>query len=276
MTAREAWRTAAQRLEQAGVEDAAFDAAQLIRFVTGADEHSEAELSSEQQAALEKFVRRRCSREPLQYLLGEWDFLDMTLTVGPGVLIPRSDTELAAQTAIDAARAFPAPRVADLCSGSGAIALGVARHVPAARVTAVEWSGQALRYLEENNRRFASPLQVVQADVFCWQEEIEDGTFEVLVSNPPYISAEEMMSLAPELDFEPRMALEAEEDGLAFYRHIAPAYFSKLVSGGALVLEIGWQQGAQVTEICRKAGYTDVTLLQDLEGRDRCVRARRP
>ncbi len=73
-----------------------------------------------------------------------------------------------------------------------------------------------------------------------------------------------------------RMALEAEEDGLAFYRHIAPAYFSKLVSGGALVLEIGWQQGEPVTGICRKAGYTDVTLLQDLEGRDRCVRARRP
>ena len=148
--------------------------------------------------------------------------------------------------------------------------------MPSARVTAVEWSGEALRYLEQNNRRFASPLQVVQADVFCWQEEIGDGTFEVLVSNPPYISAEEMMSLAPELDFEPRMALEAEEDGLAFYRHIAPAYFSKLVSGGVLVLEIGWQQGARVTEVCRKAGYIDVTLLQDLEGRDRCVRARRP
>ena len=91
-----------------------------------------------------------------------------------------------------------------------------------------------------------------------------------------HLTASEMETLAPELDFEPRMALEAPENGLAFYRHIAPAYFSKLSPGGALVFEIGWQQGQAVAEICRQAGYTNVKLVQDLEGRDRCVRARRP
>ena len=276
MTAREAWRAAAQRMQAAGVEDADFDAVQLVRFVTGLDGRSEAEVTPEQLTALEKLVDRRCAREPLQYLLGEWDFLDLTLTVGPGVLIPRADTELVAQQAMEAAGAFEAPRVADLCSGSGAIALGVARHVPGAQVTAVEISPQALAYLQENNRRCGSPLAVVQADVFCWREAVPDESFDVIVSNPPYITASEMETLAPELDFEPRMALEAPENGLAFYRHIAPAYFSKLSPGGALVFEIGWQQGQAVAEICRQAGYTNVKLVQDLEGRDRCVRARRP
>ena len=276
VTARQIWHAATRRLEEAGVEDAAFDAAQLVCFAGGVDARSEAAFPAQRQAVLDELLARRCAREPLQYLLGEWDFLDLTLSVGPGVLIPRPDTERTAMAAIDAARGFPAPRVADLCSGGGAIALGVALHVPGAQVTAVELSKEAMPYLRENNRRYGFPLRLVQADVLEWQNQLADASLEVLVSNPPYISARERETLAPVLDFEPSMALVAEEEGLAFYRHIAPAYFSKLTSGGVLVLEIGWQQGKQVAELCRAAGYVEIIVLQDWAGNDRCVCAKHP
>ncbi|MEI3014854.1 MAG: methyltransferase [Ruthenibacterium lactatiformans] len=122
--------------------------------------------------------------------------------------------------------------MADLCSGTGAIALGVATHVPGARVTAVELSPDALAYLRANNAACGCPLCVVQADVLRWQEECAPGSFDVIVSNPPYIAPEEMAGLQPELFHEPRMALEAPDGGLAFYKHIAPAYFGALKPGG--------------------------------------------
>ncbi|WP_367924903.1 peptide chain release factor N(5)-glutamine methyltransferase [uncultured Ruthenibacterium sp.] len=276
VTARELWRDAVCRLKQMQVEDAEFDAAQLVYFVTGLNAYSETGVPPESQTVLDGLLERRCHHEPLQYLLGEWDFLDLTLCVGPGVLIPRPDTELVAQQAIEAARKKEAARVVDLCSGSGAIALAVACHVPDSQVTAVELSSQALKYLDRNNQKYGSPLRVVQADVLCWDSGLEDESFDIIVSNPPYISPDEMQQLAPELAFEPRMALEAGERGLEFYSHIAPAYFSKLSPGGVLIFEIGWLQGKDVSCICQKAGYIDVTVLKDLGGRDRCVCAKRP
>lgn len=166
--------------------------------------------------------------------------------------------------------------MADLCSGTGAIALGVATHVPGARVTAVELSPDALAYLRANNAACGCPLCVVQADVLRWQEECAPGSFDVIVSNPPYIAPEEMAGLQPELFHEPRMALEAPDGGLAFYKHIAPAYFGALKPGGRLILEIGWRQADAVCALCLSAGYEDVSVRSDLSGNPRCVLARRP
>lgn len=267
-----------RRLAQAGIEDAAFDAMQLARLVTGGAMPAEqTPLTEQQDRQLMQLCERRIRHEPLQYLCGEWDFYDLTLKVGPGVLIPRPDTETVAQAAMDAAKPFgQGVRILDLCSGSGAIALCAAKHVPGARVTALELSPQALTYLKENNAAYGSPLTVVHADVFEWQTQCADESFEVIVSNPPYISDEEMQTLAPELSYEPRMALFAEQDGLAFYRHIAPAYFHALIPGGTLIFEIGWKQADAVMQLCRAAGYADVCMEKDWGGNPRCVKARRP
>lgn len=285
------------RLAGAGIEDAAFEAAQLYILATGRDPYlagDEPLLPSEQER-LDALCAKRCTRYPLQYLCGAWDFMDLTLQIGPGVLIPRADTEVVAMAAVEAARAAGAtrpaktagtaeaagaaakgPAVADLCSGSGAIALAVARHVPGARVTAVEVSPPALAFLRANNKTYGSPLRVVWGDVFFWQNECAPESLDVIVSNPPYIAPEEFDSLAPELAHEPRIALEAADGGLRFYRHIAPAYFSALRPGGRLIFETGSRQADAVTALCRDAGYTSVSVLEDAGGSPRCVVACRP
>lgn len=291
------------RLAEAGIEDAAFEAAQLYALATGRDARlaDDAPLTPSERERLFALCAKRCTRYPLQYLCGTWDFMDLTLKIGPGVLIPRADTETVAAAAIAAARAAgetaggdtgeaageaaaqPAretagegPAVADLCSGSGAIALAVARHVPRARVTAVELSPHALTFLRANNHSYGDPLRIVWGDVFFWQDECARESMDVIVSNPPYIAPEEFASLAPELAHEPRIALEAAEGGLRFYRHIAPAYFPVLRPGGWLILEIGFRQAEAVTQLCRAAGYTGISVQKDAGGNPRCVLARRP
>lgn len=267
------------KLEAAGIEDAAFEAAQLYALATGRDAYlaDDAPLLPEQQQRLDALCEKRCTHYPLQYLCGTWDFMDLILRIGPGVLIPRADTETVAKAAILAARAAgEGAAVADLCSGSGAIALAVARHAPGAHVTAVEVSPNALTYLRANNDAFGGPLQVVWGDVYYWQDACAPESFDVIVSNPPYIAPEEFAALAPELAHEPRIALEGGADGLAFYRHIAPAYFPVLRPGGWLIFEIGYRQADAVTALCREAGYVSIALRRDLGGNPRCILARRP
>lgn len=282
MSLREAWRSVQAALVRAGIEDAPFDAAQLVQHVTGLVHrlHPDAKLSPAQAAALHALAQRRAAHEPLQYLLGAWDFLDFTLRVGRGVLIPRADTEIVCETAIAAVQRAAAtlahPRVVDLCAGSGAIAVGVARAVPQADVTAVELSDDAFFYLRENAAALAPQIALVKADVFTWQDTLPRSCVDVLVSNPPYIAPDEMGALAPELSFEPRMALEAAENGLAFYRHIARAYRSALRPGGALVFEIGSAQAQQVCGLLRENGYSDIEVLTDAANLPRCVTARAP
>lgn len=278
-SASQAYRLVKNALETEEIPDAAFDASQLIRLVLGVDWRvcpPDTVLTAPQADQLAALTHRRAAHEPLQYLCGTWDFLDMTLSVGTGVLIPRADTEIVCETAIAAARAIQKrtnapPFVADLCSGSGAIAIGVARALPEAAVTAVELSDAAMPYLTANTAALAPQVRCVQADVFTWQTQCEARSFDVIVSNPPYISAQEMETLAPELAYEPRMALEADENGMAFYRHIPMAYRSRLRPGGAFVLEIGSTQAEAVCSLLRAAEYEDIRVLQDLGNNPRCV-----
>ena len=160
------------RLEAAGIPDAAFEAAQLYMLATGRDARLSggAPLSAFEQKKLDALCEKRCARFPLQYLCGEWDFLDLTLKVGPGVLIPGPTPRPWPRRPLKRRVKLGRAAVADLCSGTGAIALGVATHVPGARVTAVELSPDALAYLRANNAACGRPLCVVQADVLRWQE----------------------------------------------------------------------------------------------------------
>lgn len=282
--ARQAFDEARKRLEAAGVKDAAFDAAALVATQAGDGwRWQDPELDETALARLEALTARRVAREPLQYILGRWPFLDFELQVGPGVLCPRADTELLAEEGAKRLAGKSSPAVLDLCAGSGCVGLGVKRLCPAARVTCLEKSPEAFQYLERNAAsalpRFdaARPaVTCVRGDVFEYQRQLAPESLDLILSNPPYVTDGEMEQLAPEVRREPAMALRADHEGLAFYEHIAPAYLPALRPGGWLAVEIGWQQGAAVQAIFRAAGYETVACIPDLEGRDRVVAGQKP
>ena len=278
MQPREALREVEARLTAAGCPDADFDAGELFRLVTGQDARlADRPLTAEQAAKLEALTARRATREPLQYLCGSWPFLDLELAVGPGVLCPRADTEVVAEAAAQMLAGVQAPKVLDLCAGTGCLGLGVKRFCPEADVTCVEKSPEAFRYLKKNA---ASALKqgtarAVEGDLFTYWQGLPEGELDLIVSNPPYLTAAEMRQLQPEVAREPAMALEAGEDGLVFYRALAEHYQNALRPGGALALEIGWQQREAVTALLAANGWVDIACRKDYGGNDRCILARR-
>lgn len=307
LTPRAAVALVQQRLAAAGCPDADFDARELFRLVTGRDPRlSERVLTEEQAARLETLCQRRESREPLQYLCGRWPFLDFELAVGPGVLCPRADTEVVAEAAAQTLAGCAAPKVLDLCAGTGCLGLGIKRLCPTASVTCVEKSPEALHYLvcnvrtalrslpqgstedvlEEDEPSLGSGLlgiaalppaaQAVEGDLFDYWRGLPEGGLDLIVSNPPYLTASEMEDLQPEVAKEPAMALAAGEDGLDFYRALARHYQTPLRPGGTLALEIGWQQREAVCALLQAEGWTQIRCIQDLGGNDRCILAQRP
>ena len=269
-------------LQASGCPDPDFDAVELTRLVTGQDPRlSETPLTEEQAARLARLAALRFERRPLQYIEGKWGFLDFEVQVGEGVLIPRQDSEAICLKAIDLLKGQAAPAVLDLCAGSGCLGLAVKSRCPAARVTAVEKSAEALPWLQKNASEAlpgfdaAHPaLNVQQGDVFQWNKGQAEGQFDLILANPPYLTAEEMRTLQPEVEFEPAMALDGGEDGLDFYRHIAKAYRPLTKPGGWLVMEFGWQQWEPVKALLEAAGWQDVQRILDAEGRDRGAAAR--
>ena len=278
MRPQEAVREIEARLTAAGCPDADFDARELFRLVTGADLRlADQPLTAAQADRLETLTVRRADREPLQYLCGSWPFLDFELAVGPGVLCPRADTEVVAEAAAGLLAWVQKPKVLDLCAGTGCLGLGVKRFCPDAVVTSLEKSPEAFRYLEQNaknalHRPAATP---VLGDLFTYGETLPEGKLDLIVSNPPYLTAAEMQQLQPEVAREPAMALEAGADGLVFYRAIAEHYQKTLRPGGALALEIGWQQREAVTALLAENGWVEIACKKDYGGNDRCVTARR-
>lgn len=279
MRPQEAVREIEARLTAADCPDADFDARELFRLVTGADLRlADQPLTAAQADRLETLTVRRADREPLQYLCGSWPFLDFELAVGPGVLCPRADTEVVAEAAAGLLAGVQKPKVLDLCAGTGCLGLGVKRFCPDAVVTSLEKSPEAFRYLEQNaknalHRPAATP---VQGDLFTYWETLPEGELDLIVSNPPYLTAAEMQQLQPEVAQEPAMALEAGADGLVFYRAIAEHYQKALRPGGALALEIGWQQREAVTALLAENGWGEIACKKDYGGNDRCITARRP
>ena len=220
--------------------------------------------------AVKAAVSRRAAGEPLQYILGAWDFLSLTLEVGEGVLIPRPDTELLCELAADKLRAIDTPAVLDLCAGSGCVGLGVASLLGNATVTAVELSDEALVYLRRNVAHYAQyDVTVVQDNVLS-----PTGTYtpvDAILSNPPYIPSADIPSLMREVQYEPKMALDGDADGLTFYRAITARWTPYLKRGGLLALEVGIGQAADVAALMRDAGYANVEIYRDLGGVERVV-----
>lgn len=285
MEAMQAVRLTADALQKAGCEDAFFDASELVRLVIGASPRlAAAPLTQLQAERLNALAARRAAREPLQYICGSWDFLDFTLQVGPGVLCPRADTEVVAETAAALIRGAAAPAVLDLCAGSGCLGLGVKRFCPAAQVTAVEKSPEAYAYLTRNAMQALQGMHIgdgpylrpVAGDLFTWHAEQPDACFDLIVSNPPYLTAEEMAVLQPEVQQEPAMALDGGVDGLLFYRALARDYKRLVRPGGWIAVEIGWQQGEAVSALLAQNGWAEIRVQKDYGGNERCVVGRRP
>lgn len=274
MTIREALRLAAARLEQAGVPDADVDAAYLLASVLKEDTlamriNGHRELAAPQQAAFDALCDRRAAREPLQYILGETEFMGLTFHVEPGVLIPRADTEILVEKAL--AWMKPGARVLDIGTGSGAIAVSLAKLGRQAQVTAVDVSDRALEIARRNAERNGAAVEFVKSDCFS---ALKGRKYDMIVSNPPYISENEMRGLMPEVTREPELALFGGADGLDFYRRIsreAPEYLNE---GGCLLFEIGWLQKDAVSALV-KAHIGEPFALRDYGQNWRVVGAKR-
>lgn len=274
MTIREALRLAAARLEQAGVPDADVDAAYLLASVLKEDTlamriNGHRELAAPQRAAFDALCDRRAVREPLQYILGETEFMGLTFHVEPGVLIPRADTEILVEKAL--AWMKPGARVLDIGTGSGAIAVSLAKLGRPAQVTAVDVSDRALEIARRNAERNGAAVEFVKSDCFS---ALKGRKYDMIVSNPPYISEDEMRGLMPEVTREPELALFGGADGLDFYRRIsreAPEYLNE---GGCLLFEIGWLQKDAVSALV-KAHIGEPFALRDYGQNWRVVGAKK-
>ena len=273
---------AAETLRAAGIETARTDAELLLAHVLGISRGRLAAMAAvgssvrpEDLEAFRALVVSRAARVPLQHLTGVAPFRGLELHVGPGVFVPRPETEGVAQLVIDAARGMDAPVVVDLATGSGAIALAVAAEVPAARVTGLERSPEALAWAERNARALALPnVRVLAGDLADAQPEA-DGTVDVVVSNPPYIP-DGMVPRDPEVRLhDPADALFGGPDGLDPMRAVVATAERLLRAGGLLVVEHGEHQGEPVRALLSPQAWSAATTYPDLTGRDRATTALR-
>ena len=264
-------------------ENASFVARELLAFASGksaAALMADRELyASEQTAALmERCTMRAVQGEPLAYILGRWSFYGLELTVTPDVLIPRDDTMAVTELAIGRLREMEPPqRVLDLCTGSGCIGLAIAHQIETARVTLADLSLPALKIAKKNiaDLKMIGRVNALQADVTVPAPKFW-GQFDLIVSNPPYVTAQEMTELdASVRDHEPEMALAGGEDGLDFYRAILQNYSSALRAGGWICFEFGFRQHMQVGMLLSDAGYRNLRFVKDGGGIIRAVCAQK-
>lgn len=224
-------------------------------------------------------IDRRRAGEPLQYILGTQEFMGIELKVDKGVLIPRGDTELLVEwilSYIDEKLDGRPCRMLDIGIGSGAIALAVAYHRPDGQIIGVDISREALKIAEENRKRIQlDNVSFMESDLFSSIGKEYLGSFDIIVSNPPYIPERDIESLQIEVRLhEPRLALSGGEDGLDYYRKITAEAGKYLAKGGILIYEIGAGQGADVADIMKRNGFKEITVIKDLEDRDRIVAGR--
>jgi release factor glutamine methyltransferase len=222
-----------------------------------------------------EWVERRSFGEPVQYIVGEAQFYGMPLRVTRDVLIPRPETEHAVERTLELAPLFRSPRIVDVGTGSGAIAIALAHERPDAVVTATDFSAAALNVARENAQQngVAERVRFLEGDLLA---PIAEEQFDLVVSNPPYVAERDRESLPVEVrDFEPAQALFAGEDGLAVYRRLIPAAFAALAEGGWIVLEIGYGQEARARGLLAEAGFERIGFAADLQGIARVASARR-
>jgi len=281
----EAVRRAAELLDARGVTSARLNAEALLSEATGLSRvelyaHYERPIGLEEARAFDSLLRRRLAREPLQYILGRRGFRRLELEVDPSVLIPRPETELLVERALQKLREEPSLRVvADLGTGSGNIALAVAQEAPRCQVFATDISADALRVAERNAWRngLSGRVRFLRGDLYeALPDELRGGV-DLLLSNPPYVPAGEYLSLPPEVrDHEPREALLSDESGTLFHLRILEGAAGWLAPGGWFILEGGAEQVPSLRGEAERWGFVGVEVLCDLNGLPRFLEGMRP
>jgi release factor glutamine methyltransferase len=268
-----------RRLRDAGVEADTLEAALLVAHAAG---KSYAKLmadlrlysSPEIEARVEALARRRLAGEPAAYITGSWSFCGLELAVSPDVLIPRSDTEILVETALNlSGKSDSELRILDLCTGSGCVGIALAHFLPRSRVVLADVSAAALRVARENVQRCGCGARAmcVEADALTLPSAYL-GSFDLIVSNPPYIPNAEIASLdASVREYEPRLALDGGDDGLRFYRAILGGWKSLLRQSGWMLFEVGETQAQEVEKLMRLAGLRSLGRARDSAGYDRVV-----
>lgn len=265
-------------LEENGIEAPDFEALQMLQSL-GYSKIQILEgrgvLTQQQQEQLRQLASRRLEGEPLQYLLGEWEFYGLTLKVGPGVLIPRPDTETLVEAGLSYLKGRTGCRVLDLCAGTGCVGLAVeqnAKNISA--LYALEKEEAAFFYLKENLAAYESRVMPLHQDGLAPGPEAD--RLDLILCNPPYLTGEDMESLQTEVRYEPPSALDGGEDGLDFYRRLTAVWKDRLVPGGLLAYEIGMGQQEDVSRILTREGLEQIHWKEDLSGIVRVVAGRKP
>lgn len=271
-TLQQMYKEGTEKLQKAGIDDARLDAWYLLEYVTGitkASYYGNPEEEVEEEKALDYLekIRIRSTRVPLQHITGEQEFMGYPFLVNQHVLIPRQDTETLVEEALH--MSHKGMRVLDMCTGSGCILLSMMKMKPDMEGVGCDISEEALKVAEENRKRLnVNNVSFIQSDLF---EQIE-GTFDMIVSNPPYIRTDVIQELQDEVRMhDPWIALDGKEDGLFFYRKIVNEGGRFLKNGGVLLFEIGCDQGEAVSELMKVSGYSNVKIKKDLAGLDRVV-----
>ena len=236
--------------------------------------HDDELLDGDLSASYEELLERRRKGEPIQYITGETEFYGLPFVVAPDVLIPRPETEHLVEKVIQMASDFAAPRIVDIGTGAGAIAVALAHKLPRASLTATDISSCSLAIARENAKRNGVEVRFFEGDLLA---PVAAGKFELVVSNPPYVPLADRDSLDVEVrEYEPALALFAGEDGFDIYRRLIPAAFDALTHGGFAVLEIGFGQSTAIADLLTRAGFERIEFVPDLQGILRVACARRP
>ncbi len=262
------------KLKESGIDSYKFDTRCIFEDNLNCNFISinlKSEISEQNKEKIFSMVNKRASHYPLQYILGEWEFYGLPFKVGEGVLIPRPDTETLVEKVIDYCKGIKNPKIVDLCSGSGCIAITLERNIPNSEVYAVELSDNAIKYLEKNIVFNNSKVKMLKADVLSEETVKLFENCDVIVSNPPYLTKEDMENLQKEVAFEPEMALLGNNDGLEFYRVIPVIWRKALKKGGLMAFEIGMGQENDVLSFMKQNNFYNTNTENDLAGIVRIV-----
>ncbi len=274
------YREAIKSLTEAGCDSPEFDAQQLVSYCLGMNKtqlllNSGAPVQEGKLIFFEDCIKRRCNHEPLQYIIGMWDFHRFSFKVGEGVLIPRPETELLVEFAAEKLQKNDFKVVYDLCCGSGCIGLTVAKLFPNIKVICIDISEAAIEYTSMNKELLgADNVTIVKADVLDSVGFLGLPRPDIILSNPPYIKTEEIKTLQPEIAFEPFIALDGGDDGLVFYRSLSENWFTYINKGGYIAMEIGEEQGKDVLSLFLNKAEK-ARIIKDASGLDRVVAVKR-
>ncbi len=278
MNIKEAFNLTKLELQKAGVSDPAFDTVYLFEHIfslsrTDITVYGDTTADERKLTKLSECVKRRINGEPVQYIIGKWYFMGNTFKVASGVLIPRDDTEVLVNASLELLKDRKSAKIVDLCSGSGIIAVTLKKYLENAEVYAVEKSDVAYSYLTKNTKLNSTDIKAIHADLYDCVDDFEDGSLDLIVSNPPYIKSDEIPTLQKEVQFEPTLALDGGKEGYDFYQGIISVWSRKLKANGIIAFELGEGQFEYVKELLENAGFTDIRGYLDLGGTTRALSA---